>query len=57
MLEATRRISATAGDRAFLLAEADQGPFSLAAQVAGVEEMLTALTDPEREPLVHRLLE
>ena len=42
---------------AFLLAEADQGPFSLATQIVGIEELLLALMDPAMEEPVRRLLE
>jgi uroporphyrinogen decarboxylase len=57
ILKATRLISARLGDRAFLLAEADQAPFSLATQMMGVEALLMALTDPDKEALVGRLLD
>ena len=57
LLKATRLIVETLGDRAFLLAEADQGPFSLATQIVGIEGLLMALTDPDKEGLVRRLLE
>ena len=42
IVTATRLISEKLGDRAFLLAEADQGPFSLATQIVGIEAMLMA---------------
>src|SRR3990172_2893978 len=54
---ATRLISARLGDEAFLLAEADQGPFSLATQIVGIEEFLTALMEPAKHEFVRRLLE
>jgi uroporphyrinogen decarboxylase len=57
MVTATRLISAELGDRAFLLAEADQGPFSLATQIVGIEEMLMAVMEPDKEAYVRRLLE
>ena len=57
LLTATRLISEALGDRVFLLAEADQAPFSLATQIVGVEALLMALTDPDREGLVRRLLD
>ena len=57
IVKATRLISARIGDRAFLLAEADQGPFSLATQIVGSEELLTALLEPARHEHVERLLE
>lgn len=57
VVTATRLISERLGDRAFLLAEADQGPFSLATQIVGIEAMLMALMEPEQEPYVRRLLD
>jgi uroporphyrinogen decarboxylase len=57
VIEATRRIAEHVGDRAFLLAEADQGPFSLATQIVGVEEFLIALLDPSKRGYVDRLLD
>jgi len=57
VVKATRLIAETVGDGAFLLAEADQGPFSLATQIVGIEELLIALVEPDKEELVHRLLE
>ena len=57
MLAATRIIADELGDRVLLLSEADQGPFSLAAQIIGIEEFLVALIDPDKEALVERLLE
>ena len=57
MLKATRLISKELGRHVCLLSEADQGPFSLASQIVGPMEFLTALLDPDKEDLVHRLLE
>jgi len=57
IVNATRLISEAVGDRAFLLAEADQGPFSLATQIVGIEEFLIALMEPSKHEYVHRLLE
>jgi uroporphyrinogen decarboxylase len=57
ILRATRLISEAVGEDAFLLAEADQGPFSLATQIVGTEELLIALMEPARHELVRRLLE
>jgi uroporphyrinogen decarboxylase len=56
MLEATRILSRELGDHVCLLAEADQGPFSLAAQIVGIEEFLLALVNPKKTELVERLL-
>jgi uroporphyrinogen decarboxylase len=57
MLKATRLISQALGQHVCLLSEADQGPFSLAAQIVDPQEFLIALLDPAQEELVHRLLE
>lgn len=57
MIKATRLIAAELGERVCLLAEADQGPFSLAAQIVGIEEFLVALLDPGRAVQVERLLD
>lgn len=57
MLTATRRISEELGDRVLLLSEADQGPFSLASQIVGIEAFLVALIEPGKAGLVERLLD
>lgn len=57
MLRATRILSRELGRHVCLLSEADQGPFSLASQIVGPMEFLSALLDPDKEELVHRLLE
>lgn len=57
LLLATRLITEEVGGRAFLLAEADQGPFSLATQIVGIEEMLVALMMPAKHEHLARLLE
>jgi len=57
ILTATRLISERVGDGAYLLAEADQGPFSLATQIVGIEELLIALMEPSKHEYVTRLLE
>jgi uroporphyrinogen decarboxylase len=45
------------GQQVCLLSEADQGPFSLAAQIVDPQEFLVALLNPKKEAYVHRLLE
>ena len=57
LLKATRAIVDRVGEGAFLLAEADQGPFSLATQIIGIEELLIAVMEPNMEPYLERLLE
>ena len=57
MIAATRLLSERLGDRVCILAEADQGPFSLAAQIVGIEEFLVAIMEPRKADLVEQLLE
>jgi uroporphyrinogen decarboxylase len=57
VVRATRLISERLGERAFLLAEADQGPFSLATQIVGIEELLLAVMMPARHEHLRRLLD
>jgi len=57
MVEATRILADAVGDRVCILAEADQGPFSLASQIVGIEEFLVALMEPDQAANGQRLLE
>jgi MtaA/CmuA family methyltransferase len=57
IIKATRLIAKELGHHVCLLSEADQGPFSLAAQIVAPQEFLVALIDPEKEAYVYRLLE
>jgi uroporphyrinogen decarboxylase len=57
MLKATRLLAQELGNHVCLLAEADQGPFSLASEILGPEQWLVALLDPSQETLVHKLLD
>lgn len=70
-LKATRIVANEIGDKAFIVGRADQGPFSLAAMLLGMEEFLFRLAqadgarsgrrnsggDPELAKKLHRLLE
>lgn len=70
-LKATRIVAQEIGDQAFIIGRADQGPFSLAAMLLGMEEFLLRLAqadgarsgrrggggDPELAKKLHRLLE
>lgn len=56
-LKATRLVAREIGAKAFLMGRADQGPFSLASMILGIEEFLLALADPANGPRLHRLLE
>jgi MtaA/CmuA family methyltransferase len=55
-LKATRIVSKEIGDKAFIMGRADQGPFSLASMLLGVQEFLMALADPNNKEKLHRLL-
>jgi uroporphyrinogen decarboxylase len=57
IVKATRLLASELGQQVCLLAEADQGPFSLASEIVGPEELLVSLLDPSQEILVHKLLE
>lgn len=56
-LKATRLVAREVGNQACVLGRADQGPFSLAAMLLGVEDFLLALTDPANAKKLHALLE
>jgi len=70
-LKTTRIVAQEIGDKAFIIGRADQGPFSLAAMLLGMEEFLLRLAqadgarsgrrggggDPELAKKLHRLLE
>ena len=45
------------GQQAFIMGRADQGPFSLASMLLGMETFLMALSDPAQKEKLHRLLE
>jgi len=55
-LKATRIVSKEIGNQAFIMGRADQGPFSLASMLLGVQEFLMALADPSNKEKLHRLL-
>jgi MtaA/CmuA family methyltransferase len=56
-LKATRRVVQEIGSRAFIMGRADQGPFSLASMLIGLEPFLVALSDPDCWDQLHRLLD
>jgi len=56
-LKATRTVAGEIGRDVFIMGRADQGPFSLASMLLGVENFLVALAEPENGPKLHRLLE
>jgi uroporphyrinogen decarboxylase len=57
LLKAVRLTRQRVGGRACIVGQADQGPFSLAGLVVGMEDWLMALLDPELEGACVRLLE
>ena len=56
ILRATRILAKEVGDRAWIVARADQGPFDLAAQLFGMENLLLAIAMGEADG-VNRLLD
>jgi MtaA/CmuA family methyltransferase len=56
-LKATRIIVQEIGDKAFIMGRADQGPFSLASLLLGMEDFLLQLVDPDEAKKINRLLE
>jgi MtaA/CmuA family methyltransferase len=56
-LKATRIVVEEIGDRAFIIGRADQGPFSLASMIVGIEEFLVALALPGQEEKLAQLLD
>jgi MtaA/CmuA family methyltransferase len=56
-LEAVRIIARRAGDEIYLRGNCDQSPFTLAALIRGMNDWLIECLDPEKEDLVHFLLE
>jgi uroporphyrinogen decarboxylase len=56
-LKCTRIVSRKIGGQVAIMGRADQGPFSLASMLLGIDNFLLALTEPESHPQLHRLLE
>lgn len=56
-LKATRLIADEIGKQAFIIGRADQGPFSLASMLVGIEEFLVALALPGHEEQLAALLD
>ncbi len=56
-LKATHIVARELGHQVAVLGRADQGPYSLAAMLLGVENFLEALTDPDNKAKLHALLE
>ncbi|MGL4944422.1 MAG: uroporphyrinogen decarboxylase family protein [Thermoguttaceae bacterium] len=56
-LEAIRLMREEVGGEIFIRGNADQGPFSLAAAVYGLPNMMMGMTAPENEALIFKLIE
>jgi uroporphyrinogen decarboxylase len=56
-LKATRLVVQEIGRQAFVMGRADQGPYSLASMLLGIEDFLIAVLDPENRAKLQRLLE
>ncbi len=56
-LKATRLLVKEIGREAFIIGRADQGPFSLASMIVGIEEFLVATALPGNEKKLARLLD
>ena len=56
-LKTTRIVTREIGQHTFIMGRADQGPFSLASMLLGIEAFLFALSDPTQKDKLHRLLE
>jgi MtaA/CmuA family methyltransferase len=57
VLKATRILSKEIGDKAWIVARADQGPMDLAAQLFGIDNLLLAVALGEKPELIHQLLD
>lgn len=55
-IRATQRLVDTIGDEVAIFARADAGPFSLAAQLRGMEQFLLDVGESTEPELIHRLL-
>lgn len=56
-LKTTQIVAKATGNQAYIIGRADQGPFSLASMLLGVENFLMALMDPDQHARLHTLLE
>jgi uroporphyrinogen decarboxylase len=57
LLKATRIVSREIGDKAFIIGRGDQGPFSLACEIRGMEQFMMDLATCEEPEKIHHLLE
>jgi uroporphyrinogen decarboxylase len=57
LLKATRIVAREIGDKAFIIGRGDQGPFSLACEIRGMDNFMMDLATCEEPAKIHRLLE
>ena len=57
LLKATRIVVEQIGDKAFIMGRADQGPFSLACELRGMDNFMMDLALEEQPEKIHRLLD
>jgi MtaA/CmuA family methyltransferase len=57
VLKATRILSKEIGDKAWIVARADQGPMDLSAQLFGIDNLMLAIAVGEQPELIHQLLD
>lgn len=57
LLKATRIAAREVGDRAFIIGRGDQGPFSLACEIRGLEQFMMDLATGEEPEKIQQLLE
>jgi uroporphyrinogen decarboxylase len=57
LLKATRIVAGEIGDKAFIIARGDQGPFSLACEIRGMSEFMMDLALGEQTDKIHQLLD
>jgi len=57
MLLATRRVVEQVGNQAFIMGRADQGPFSLACEIRGMDQLMMDIALGEQPERIHQLLD
>jgi MtaA/CmuA family methyltransferase len=57
LLKATRIVAREVGQNAFVMGRADQGPFSLASEIRGMEQFMMDLALGEQPEQIHKLLD
>jgi len=57
LLKATKIVVDEIGDQAFIIGRADQGPFSLASEIRGLDKLMMDLALGKQEEQIHKLLD